>query len=474
MSKLCPTCGMLSDDNSTVCSHCGTALPELVQNDNVVEAVTTPIEEIETLDLTEEQPQSPVVEQAPVIETVETPVQKVEISSFSEPVVETLPIVEQAPVVEVSTPAAEEVKVTEVPATVVEEVQVQAEEPSFSEPVVEALPKVEQPVEAVIPTPVETSTVEEVVPEPVQETIVEEAPNTEPVLNANTVIEVSNGIEEVSAENLINTDIESVSVQVVEEETPVEEVVQQVVLPEATVGEIDPSLLTSMYEEAEKKNEDNKAILAKQEAERIVREEAEKLEKQKMEPKPDLLARDYINDEDFSSSGKKNKKKKSFLPTFFIILILMLAVAGIYYFFFMKKETIKEDTYETPIEEYYAALNKKDKDKLLNTYVPCTRADENVNNEVAVSLAALNIYESLKIEYKITSTEVVNSVDQDSIKTTMLGTYCGLENIPEITNYKHIFVEQTLITDERTTNNVEFWVVQIEDKWYIVPITENI
>ena len=193
-----------------------------------------------------------------------------------------------------------------------------------------------------------------------------------------------------------------------------------------------------------------------------------------MEPKPDLMARvDYVVSNDPNNQPEIRKKKKSsFLPKFFIILIIMLAGAGAYWYFFARDSKPKEETYETTIKNYYRYIEKKDKTGVLSTYVPCTRKDENVLNELEVALSSFK--DNYKIEYKINNVEVVNEDDQNNLKTATIGTYCGTDNIPNITDYKHVYVSQTIVSDERTTNDMEFWVVKIDNKWYIVPITENL
>ncbi|MBR4261890.1 MAG: hypothetical protein IKQ35_00815 [Bacilli bacterium] len=402
-------------------------------------------------------------------------------------------IAEAHPEVESLASAIEEIQVEEkVEETPVEEVKEVVETVSETEPVSEVEPllddKKEQIVEetkdiqpeegslesAINDVPVvtevkESNDVIEAVSQPI-----EEKDKPKAVIDANTVIDVPEGIEEISVDDIVNNELESVSVKVEEENKNTEETVQKVELPEATVGEIDSSILVNMYEQEEKENEHNKMLLAKEEEDRRKREEEARLAKQRMEPKPDLMARvDYVvSNEQGPTSNVRKKKKGSFLPKFFIILFVMLLGAGLYWFFFVKDSKPKEETYETPINTYYKSIEKKDKKGIVSAYVPCARKDENLMNEIEVALASFQ--DKFSVEYKIKNVEVVNEDDQNNLKTTALGTYCGVENIPNITDYKHVYVSQTIVTDERTTTEIDFWVVQIDKKWYIIPITENV
>ena len=199
-----------------------------------------------------------------------------------------------------------------------------------------------------------------------------------------------------------------------------------------------------------------------------------KVAKQKMEPKHDIMAKvDYVISNDETSKKKEKKKKSGFLK-FLIIIILMLICAGICWFIFIKGNNNKEETYEKMVQNYYKYIEKQDKSGIISTYIPCTTKDENITSEIDNKLKSYNQLGDFKIEYKINSVENVNEEEQNSIKTSSIGTYCEIDNIPEITDYKHLYISQTLITDERTTTDIELWVVQINNKWYIVPTDENI
>ena len=449
---------------------------EVPQVQTVVENVPTPE--------TQEPVNMPAQEVVPEIQSeipqVESPVNEV-VSEVEVPQVQT--VVENVPTPETQEPVNMPVQ------EVVPEIQ--SEIPQVEQPVNEVIPEVEVPIVSEnvqtpeIPEPVNMS-VQEVVPEKQSEmnsiesdtsNNIEDTKQTissTAVLDSNTVIDVPEGIEEVSINDIVNNDLESVSVQVEEEPEETALPIEKVVLPEATIGEIDPNVLTTIYEQEEKKNENNKELLAKEEEERKRREEEALIAKKKMEPKPDLMARvDYVVADDKQVSNKKSKNKKSFLPKFIIILLLILICAGLCWFFLFKGNKLKEETYETTIRTYYKNIEKNDKNGVLSTYVPCTSKSEEVINEVDTKLSTYKKLGKYKVEYKINSVEMVNEEDQNSIKTNNLGTYCGIDSIPNITDYKHIYISQTLITDERTTTDLELFIVQIEDKWYIVPIIEK-
>ena len=445
-----------------------------------------------------------VVENVPIPETQEPinmSVQEVvpeiqpEIPQVEQPVNDFIPEVEvsQVQTVVENVPTQETQEPVNMP---VQEMvpEIQSEIPQIEQPVNDFIPEVEVPIVSEnvqtpeIPEPAEpvNMSVQEVVPEKQSEmnSIESDTSNniedTKPtisstaVLDSNTVIDVPEGIEEVSINDIVNNDLESVSVQVEEEPEETALPIEKVVLPEATIGEIDPNVLTTIYEQEEKKNENNKELLAKEEEERKRREEEALIAKKKMEPKPDLMARvDYVVADDKQVSNKKSKNKKSFLPKFIITLLLILICAGLCWFFLFKGNKLKEETYETTIRTYYKNIEKNDKNGVLSTYVPCTSKSEEVINEVDTKLSTYKKLGKYKVEYKINSVEMVNEEDQNSIKTNNLGTYCGIDSIPNITDYKHIYISQTLITDERTTTDLELFIVQIEDKWYIVPIIEN-
>ena len=416
---------------------------EIAEAHPEVESLASAIEEIQV----EEKAEDVVKEVTPEEKAEETPVE--EVKEVVETVAETEPVSEVEPLLD------------DKKEQIVEEIKdIQSEEGSL-ESAINDVP--------VVTEVKESNDVIEAVSQPIEE---KEKPKA--VIDANTVIDVPEGIEEISVDDIVNNELESVSVKVEEENTNTEETVQKVELPEATVGEIDSSILANMYEQEEKENEHNKMLLAKEEEDRRKREEEARLAKQRMEPKPDLMARvDYVvSNEQVPTSNVRKKKKGSFLPKFFIILFVMLLGAGLYWFFFVKDSKPKEETYETPINTYYKSIEKKDKKGIVSAYVPCARKDENLMNEIEVALASFQ--DKFSVEYKIKNVEVVNEDDQNNLKTTALGTYCGIENIPNITDYKHVYVSQTIVTDERTTTEIDFWVVQIDKKWYIIPITENV
>ena len=78
-----------------------------------------------------------------------------------------------------------------------------------------------------------------------------------------------------------NNDLESVSVEVTEKEENKEEEIEQIVLPEATVGEINENELVSVYESEQKKQDDAIARMKREEEEKELKEKDWQKKKQR-------------------------------------------------------------------------------------------------------------------------------------------------------------------------------------------------
>lgn len=142
--------------------------------------------------------------------------------------------------------------------------------------------------------------------------------------------------------NITNDGLETVSVDVtnisLEAEPAQKVVIETPEMPEPTIGELNPELLGSAYDEAERIN--NEKIEAKRqqelaELERKRQEEEARRQAQAQAGRPDLLA--GINNGEINIETLPKKKKTSKILIFFLIIIILLAIAGgLYYFFVLK------------------------------------------------------------------------------------------------------------------------------------------
>jgi uncharacterized Zn finger protein (UPF0148 family) len=142
--------------------------------------------------------------------------------------------------------------------------------------------------------------------------------------------------------NITNDGLETVSVDVtnisLEAEPAQKVVIETPEMPEPTIGELNPELLGSAYDEAERIN--NEKIEAKRqqelaELERKRQEEEARRQAQAQAGRPDLLA--GINNGEINIETMPKKKKTSKILIFFLIILILLAIAGgLYYFFVLK------------------------------------------------------------------------------------------------------------------------------------------
>ena len=123
-----------------------------------------------------------------------------------------------------------------------------------------------------------------------------------------------------------------------------------------------------------------------------------------------------------------------------------------------------------PVNTYYEGFNEGNSEKIISSFVPCLANSDNVSNIVTNSLNMKNQNPNMKITFSETNTEVVNGDDTKHLDKHLLD---NCSSKPEISDYKHIFIEQKtkLNTDSKEElSETEFWVAQIEEKWYIIMI----
>jgi len=303
-------------------------------------------------------------------------------------------------------------------------------------------------------------------------------PEINPNISEQISISKKNEIEEVGVEvdNLdgviVNDELETISVEassdnLLEEEEKIEEFI----LPVPTIEEINPNVLGNVYDEAERlNNEKREAKRLAEEAELERKRQEEEARKQIPIEKPDLLGSAYNDDINIDFNKKKEKKPmRKVMNIIIIILGLAVVVALVYYFFFKEKED--KNAYLNPINVYFEGYKNGDSEKMLTSYIPCLSKSEEIITLINNTIATRNQYENIYLEFNESSTEVVNNDDRDSLNT-YLKEQCGTD-IPEIKEYKHVFIEQKVKTakeDDYAINKPEFWTVKIDSNWYILLI----
>lgn len=296
------------------------------------------------------------------------------------------------------------------------------------------------------------------------------------VMDANALQEVEPVLETVSVDNV---NLETVSVDVSDQkEEVVEEVIEKPVLPAPTIGEINPDLLGSTYEQEEKMNNEmiaEKKRLDEEEHQRKLMEEQQKIANM---AKPDLLAvnQTAMPTTDSGSDDEMKKKKrpntKKILDIVTIAIILVIGLVAVWYFFLRDKEEKANDNYMQPIVSWFKGYNDGNASAMLSSYVPClSNVDEiitEINNRVNSRLTNKNFY----LEYKEEKSEVVNSQDQAELDS-YLSERCA--TTPKIEEYKRVYINEKLsISEDKELedNHPEFFVVRIENKWYILAFQE--
>ena len=510
MSKLCTKCGQVLEDNVLVCPYCGKEVEnEIKEETNINDIIEIPIvnqTDNSTVDGTvplvmaaptldditpaavqpQEEPIIAITEIPPVVEekveeqpqievTVPevNPVQEVPTEVVETPVVEKK--VEEQPQVEVTVP--EVTPVQEVPTEVVETPVVEEkveEQPQVEVTVPEVNPVQEVPTE-VIETPVVESNIEET-NEAAPEVTITTAPvivETAPDLgDANTVLTT---VETVVENNSLETiSIDASENQLVEEE----EVFEIPVMPEPSIGEINPELLGNKYDAEEEINKEKLEAKKKLEEEERERRQQEELAKQQVPmERPDLLAGFGQPDPNEVEIEEPKKKKsgggKVALTIILIIALIALVGGGAWFVLSGGLEKIFKKTpdasYIDPVKTYYEGFNEGNSEKMISAFVPCLAQSDPVINTVTNSQNIKNQNANLKITFIETSVEVVNADDKKYLSKHLLE-HCST-NVPTITDYKHVFIEQKtkLNTDSKEeTSNPEFWTAQIEEKWYII------
>ena len=297
------------------------------------------------------------------------------------------------------------------------------------------------------------------------------------VMDANALQEVEPVLETVSVDNV---NLETVSVDVSDQkEEVVEEVIEKPVLPAPTIGEINPDLLGNTYEQEEKMNNemiDEKKRLDEEEHQRKLMEEQQKIANM---AKPDLLAVDQSlmpttdggSDDDMKKKKRPNTKKILDIAT--IAIILVIGLVAVWYFFLREKEEKANDNYMQPIVSWFKGYNDGNTRDMLSSYVPClSSVDEfitEINDRVNSRLTNKNFY----LEYKEEKSEVVNSQDQAELDS-YLSERCS--STPKIEEYKRVYIDEKLSVSEdkkMEENHPEFFVVKIENKWYILAFQEQ-
>ena len=246
-------------------------------------------------------------------------------------------------------------------------------------------------------------------------------------------------------------------------------------MPQPEIGEINPQLLGSIYKQEAVNNEKKETKRKMEEAEFERKRQEEEAKRQMPMKKPDLLAGINTATEDLEpeniEKGKKDKKKmRKVMNIIIIILAIALIGVGVYYLTNHMKET-SASTYMDPISTYFEGYSNSNVELMLSSFVPCLSKTEEIATEINNLINARNQYGAIEVDFKEKNVEVVNGDDQSHLDDYLSET-CSTDS-NEITDYKHVFVEQTItVTDtkEVTTNEPEFWVVQINEQWYILSI----
>ena len=111
---------------------------------------------------------------------------------------------------------------------------------------------------------------------------------------------------------------------------------------------------------------------------------------------------------------------------------------------------------------------------ILSAFVPCSRNSQDVKDTVNFLINDRKLNNKMSVTYEVTSTEVVNEVDREDNNTNYLGVQCGIDKIPEIQDYKHVYTNVTIDVDGSiTTKRAEFWTVLIDGEWYMILIPET-
>lgn len=460
MSKLCNKCGQVLEDELTVCPYCGREVEPVVnENNNIEDIIEVPIvnqTDNSTLDGT-----IPLVMAAPTLDDIK-PVNEIEnIAMTSTPSEVVTPVEVQTPeaVPVVEAGVAQEPTVEEV--TPVEETQpVEVQTSEVEMPEVPEIEKIDEKEKLEIPTPEINITTTPVV--------VETAPKLGDVNDILTTVEV-----EVENNSLETVSIEANEKVLVEEE----EVFEIPVMPEPSIGEINPELLGNKYDNEEQANQEKleaKKKMEEQEQERRLQEELAKREIP-ME-RPDLLAGFGQPDTTVEVEEPKTKKTGGKKAGLIVAILVILVIGGLAAWFVLSggldKLLNKEPKYLPidPVNTYYEGFNEGNSEKIISSFVPCLANSDNVSNIVTNSLNMKNQNPNMKITFSETNTEVVNGDDTKHLDKHLLD---NCSSKPEISDYKHIFIEQKtkLNTDSKEElSETEFWVAQIEEKWYIIMI----
>lgn len=191
--------------------------------------------------------------------------------------------------------------------------------------------------------------VEEVVSQSqnVEEPVAEEQPleqelNKETITEENVTIEVQTQepiLEEpiVTNENLETVSVDATSITL-ETEPEKNTVIETPDMPEPIIAELNPEVLGSAYDEAERINNEKIEAKRKQELEELERkrqEEEAKRQAQAQAGKPDLLA--GRNNDEINIEPMPKKKKTSKVLMIFLIIILLVAIAAAAYYFLVLK-----------------------------------------------------------------------------------------------------------------------------------------
>ncbi|MBQ7104755.1 MAG: zinc ribbon domain-containing protein [Bacilli bacterium] len=420
MTLICKKCGKEYEDSELKCPYCGEAYTEENEIDDILEV---PLGEEENKTLEEVK-----ISETPAVVSVEVNAETKE--NIQEEVV------------------LEETKEEVTKPTIIEEEPVTLTEVT---PVVDTLPSIEEeaPVKAEMP--------------------IIETPNLDDILPTDTL----NNLDET---NISNDNLETISVELQEETLEEKEEVFEIPeMPAPEVGEVDLEQLINKYDNDEKENLEK--IEAKKQYDEAVSEQKrleEEAKRQQPVPKPDLLA--TIPDEtdvdiDIKTTKKKGKKPMKKVMNA-ILVILIIAVIGVLIWYFIQgRETKENNNYMKPVDEYFSAYKAGDSTKMLASFVPCVSQTDEITTLITTTVNNSAQYGVITLEYKETTTEVVNKDDQKHLDE-YLKNMCPTST-PAIEEYKHVFVEQKIKGQEEkefTVNNPEFWVVKVNNEWYILQI----
>ena len=159
--------------------------------------------------------------------------------------------------------------------------------------------------------------------------------------------------------------------------------------------------------------------------------------------------------------SRKERRSLYYSTIIVMILLLITLVYLAYYSMF--------GNFESPISDYYSALNIASEKQILNSYPPCIRKNEEFKALINQFIAPMKSYPEARFRYEIISKKRLNLRELDKQQTDYdLTCGKGKMKITEALTVRVQHIQKQNAKAEEIKEEIDIIIGKIDRKWYIL------